>query len=246
MPCEANIPGLKSGRSVVDEGPPASNDWKACIANELPAPPPPPPEAPPASPEACAGELPVAELMMLASGDEPNADMSGEGELAGSSSSPKKLLIADIAGLKPAIASGVNRSDGMSGAENNRPKLSGLDNKPDAMLPNVPACLSEAGFGRTKNGAWSGTAPPLRDASMLSSRWDALPIRGESFPAGAERELLDCWCLSDETSAAVAAAAAIGPADVMNEGNSFLSNDRVARGLFCVACCCCCHRPLFL
>lgn len=244
MPCEANIPGLKSGLSVVDDGPPASNDWNACIANELGADePPPPPPLLPESPEAWVGVLPVAELMMLASGDEPNADIKGDGELAGSSSSPKKLLMADIAGLKPAIARGVNKSDGISGAENNSPKLRGFDNRPEAILPNAPACLSDAGFGRTKKGAWSGTAPPLRDANMFNNRCDALLSTGESPEIGAERELLDCWCLSDDTSAAVAAAAAIGPALVMNEGNSFLSNDNVARGLFCA---CCAASPLFL
>lgn len=65
-----------------------------------------------------------------------------------SSSSPKKLLIADMAGLRPAMASGVSKSDGIKGAENSRPRLSGFDNRPDAK----PDCLSMLGF-RIKNGA---------------------------------------------------------------------------------------------
>lgn len=72
-----------------------------------------------------------------------------------SSSSPKKLLMADMAGLKPAMASGVSRSEGINGAEKSRPRLSGFDSRPDAKL----ACLSmlpselEADCFLTKNGA---------------------------------------------------------------------------------------------
>ena len=65
-----------------------------------------------------------------------------------SSSSPKKLLIADMAGLKPAMASGVNKSEGMSGAEKSNPRLRGFESKPEAK----PACLSMLGF-LMKNGA---------------------------------------------------------------------------------------------
>lgn len=57
-----------------------------------------------------------------------------------SSSSPKKLFIADIAGLNPAMANGVNNNDGINGAENSKPKPSGFDNKLLASPPT--ACLS--------------------------------------------------------------------------------------------------------
>lgn len=82
--------------------------------------------------------------------DEPD-NMLDNGPEAGvlvSSSSPKKLLIADMAGLRPAMANGVSSSDGMSGAEKSRPRLNGLDKRPEAK----PACLSMLGF-RMKNGA---------------------------------------------------------------------------------------------
>lgn len=81
------------------------------------------------------------------SGPEPPA---AAGLLLSSSSSPKKLFIADIAGLRPAMASGVSSSDGSSGAENNKPKLSGLDSKLEA---SPLACLSAAVLARTKTGA---------------------------------------------------------------------------------------------
>ena len=89
---------------------------------------------------------------MLESGEDGPVSMES-GELAGvlpeaSSSSPKKLLIADMAGLRPAMASGVSSSEGISGAENSRPRLSGFDNRPEAK----PACRSMLGL-RTKNGA---------------------------------------------------------------------------------------------
>lgn len=80
---------------------------------------------------------------------------------------------------------------------------------------------------------------------MLMIRCEARP-NGPSLttdaPDGAEREceLVSWWCLSEDTRAAVAAAAAIGPADVMNEGSSFFSNDRVGLGLPAICC------PLFL
>lgn len=46
-----------------------------------------------------------------------------------SSSSPKRLLIADMAGLRPAIASGVSKSDGINGAEKRSPKPKGFDRR---------------------------------------------------------------------------------------------------------------------
>lgn len=87
---------------------------------------------------------------MLESGEDGPVSMES-GELVlpeASSSSPKKLLIADMAGLRPAMASGVSSSEGISGAENSRPRLSGFDNRPEAK----PACRSMLGL-RTKNGA---------------------------------------------------------------------------------------------
>lgn len=158
IPCDANIPGLNNGRSVVDDAPP-KNDWNACIANELGADDDDPDDESPESDEE--PPVPAAVEMMLAKGDEPRADISGDGELlaAGSSSSPKKLLMADMAGLRPAMARGVSSSDGIKGAEKSKPSPSGFDRRPDAMLPRAVACLSVAGRGRTKKGAWSGTAP---------------------------------------------------------------------------------------
>lgn len=89
---------------------------------------------------------------MLESGELAPVRRLESGELAGvlaSSSSPNKLLIADMAGLRPAMASGVSSSDGMSGAENSRPRLSGFDSKPEPK----PACRSAMLGLRIKNGA---------------------------------------------------------------------------------------------
>lgn len=130
------MPGLNNGFSVVAGGP--RNDCMACRANddeppwefELPAP------------------LPCR---MLESGELAPVKTESGPELAGvlaSSSSPKKLLMADMAGLKPAMANGVSKSDGINGAENSRPRLNGFDRRPDAK----PACLSMLGF-LVKNGA---------------------------------------------------------------------------------------------
>lgn len=168
---EANMPGLKSGLSVVEVGP-STKDWKACRAKLFPTPdeePDPDPddeedeselaEEPDDELEADAnGEAPVA-CRMLAQGElEPLARAESgdcdDDDVDGSSSSPKKLLIADMAGLRPAMASGVSKSDGRSGAENSRPNLSGFDNRPEASASAPPpaACLSVADF-RIKNGA---------------------------------------------------------------------------------------------
>lgn len=140
------MPGLKSGRSVVEVGP--RKDCIAWSANEpgwvpLPAEPSAPLPLPPLA-------VPMPEFCKkLARGDEeaprraPNGEfISGPAWLApplsgwplapnglagcSSSSSLNKLLIADIAGLRPASASGVRRSDGISGAEKRRPNPSGL------------------------------------------------------------------------------------------------------------------------
>lgn len=99
---------------------------------------------------------------MLDRGDDGLASMEAKGllasrplgalvlALAGSSSSPNRLLMADIAGLRPAIASGVSSSEGMRGAEKSRPRLRGFDSRPEAKPPCLsmpPDCL------RTKKGA---------------------------------------------------------------------------------------------
>lgn len=141
------------------------NDCSACMAKLLGAPDddeddeeeeeePPAPDAWPTRPP------PPVACRMLASGELPAASIesgppTGAEDDGASSSSSNKLLIADMAGLKPAIASGVSRSEGMSGAEKSRPRLSGFDNRLEARPPialAAVACLSMAGF-RTKNGA---------------------------------------------------------------------------------------------
>lgn len=88
---------------------------------------------------------------------EPNKLANGELAEAGvlavwaSSSSPKILFRADIAGLRPAIASGVSKSDGINGAENSKPSESGLDSRLDR--PKLEAWRSWIVGRLVKNGA---------------------------------------------------------------------------------------------
>lgn len=134
---------MNRGFSVVAGGP--KNDWKACRAKL---------GAPEEDDDEDKAEAAPEPCRMLDNGDDGPVKTEsglGLGVLAlASSSSPKKLLMADMAGLRPARASGVSRSEGMNGAEKSRPSLSGLERRLGA--PKPPICLSMLGF-LVKNGA---------------------------------------------------------------------------------------------
>lgn len=146
-----------------------------------------------------------------------------EDELAGvSSSSPKKLLMADIAGLRPAKANGVSMSEGkIEGAAKSIPKPNGLDNN-DAARP--PLCLSTPDL-RTKYGAGpdEALAIPLseedeeEDLKGFLSEPAAEVMSDEARPVAVERT---CCLLLFELCAVDGA-----DGEDKNDGRNFRSDD---------------------